>query len=134
MVVDVLCLLLVVDATSFQCEKTCLAFHLLVRTQLFGCGCNKSKCHHELRTWLQVGGLIGDDEKCASRGVNGDNERVNARVVFSMVGCDGGALGGGDMWVFIQSFMDEVDGMEEVEVPFVDGVLEGAFGALGDEH
>ena len=30
--------------------------------------------------------------------------------------------------------MDEVDGMEEVEAPFVDGVLEGAFGALGDEH
>ena len=30
--------------------------------------------------------------------------------------------------------MDEVDGMEEVEAPFVDGVLEGALGALGDEH
>jgi hypothetical protein len=30
--------------------------------------------------------------------------------------------------------MDEVDGMEEVEFPLVEGVLEGAFGALGDEH
>lgn len=30
--------------------------------------------------------------------------------------------------------MDEVDGMEEVEFPFVEGVLEGALGALGDEH
>ena len=31
--------------------------------------------------------------------------------------------------------MDEDDdGMEEVEVPCVDGVLDGAFGALGDEH
>ena len=30
--------------------------------------------------------------------------------------------------------MDEVDGMEEVEVSLVDGVFEGALGALGDEH
>lgn len=30
--------------------------------------------------------------------------------------------------------MDEVDGMDEVEYPLVEGVLEGAFGALGDEH
>ena len=30
--------------------------------------------------------------------------------------------------------MDEVEGMEEVEVALVDGVFEGAFGALGDEH
>ena len=30
--------------------------------------------------------------------------------------------------------MDDDDGMEEVEVPCVDGVLDGAFGALGDEH
>ena len=51
-----------------------------------------------------------------------------------MVGCDGGALGGGNKWVLMQSLMDEVDGMEEVEVPFVDGVLEGALGALGDKH
>ena len=49
MVVEELSLLLVVDATSFQCEKTCIAFHLLVRTQLFGCGCNKGKCLHELQ-------------------------------------------------------------------------------------
>ena len=34
----------------------------------------------------------------------------------------------------MQSFMDEVDGMEEVEFPFVEGVFQGAFGALGDEH
>ena len=34
----------------------------------------------------------------------------------------------------MQSLMDEVNGMEEVEFPFVDGVLEGAFGALADEH
>ena len=30
--------------------------------------------------------------------------------------------------------MEDEDGMEEVEAPFVDGVLEGALGALGDEH
>ena len=50
MVVEVLCLLLVVeDATSFQCEKTCIVSHPLVRTQLFGCGFNKGKCLHELQ-------------------------------------------------------------------------------------
>jgi hypothetical protein len=48
MVVEGLCLW-VVDATSSQYEKTCIAFHLLDRTQLFGCGCNKGKCHHELQ-------------------------------------------------------------------------------------
>ena len=30
--------------------------------------------------------------------------------------------------------MDDDDGMEELEVPCVDGVSDGAFGALGDEH
>ena len=30
--------------------------------------------------------------------------------------------------------MDEVEGMEEEDVPWVEGVLDGAFGALGDEH
>lgn len=29
---------------------------------------------------------------------------------------------------------DDDDGMDEVEVPWVDGVLESALGALGDEH
>ena len=29
---------------------------------------------------------------------------------------------------------DDDDGMEDVEVPWVDGVLEGALGALGDGH
>ena len=40
---------LVVDATSFQCLKTCSVSHLLVRRQWFGCGCNKGKYHHELQ-------------------------------------------------------------------------------------
>ena len=83
---------------------------------------------------LKFGGLIGDDEKCASRGVMGDNESMMSRDAFSKVGGGGGTLGGGDKWVLMQSLIDEVDGMDEVEVPFVDGVLEGALGALGDEH
>ena len=29
---------------------------------------------------------------------------------------------------------DDEDGINEVEVPWVDGVLEGAFGALRDEY
>ena len=40
-------------------------------------------------TGLKDGGLMSDDEKCASRGVNGDNEIVSARDEFSLVGCDG---------------------------------------------
>ncbi|GJS64671.1 hypothetical protein Tco_0679235 [Tanacetum coccineum] len=38
---------------------------------------------------------------------------------FSCVGCGGGTLGGGEI--------------EDDEVALVDGVFEGAFGALGDE-
>ena len=49
MVVEGLCSLLVVDATCFQYEKTCIGSHLLIRTQLFGCECNKGKCLHELQ-------------------------------------------------------------------------------------
>ena len=30
--------------------------------------------------------------------------------------------------------MDDVEGRDEVDAPLVDEVLEGAFGALGDEH
>ena len=30
--------------------------------------------------------------------------------------------------------MDDVDGRDEVDAPLVDDVLEGALGALGDEH
>ena len=41
---------------------------------------------------------MGDDEKCASRDVMGDNERVMSRDSFSIVGGDGGTLGGGDKW------------------------------------
>ena len=29
--------------------------------------------------------------------------------------------------------MDEVDGMEEDDAPWVEGIFDGAFGALGDE-
>ena len=50
---------------------------------------------------LKFGGLIGDDEKCASRGVMGDNDRVMSRDAFSMVGGGGGTLGGGDKWVLM---------------------------------
>ena len=66
---------------------------------------------------------MGDDEKCASRCVMGDNERVIPRDAFSMVGG-----GGCDRWLLI----DDEDGMDEVVAPFVDGVVEGAFEALGD--
>ena len=51
-----------------------------------------------------------------------------------MVGAGGGILGGGERCLFMQSFMEDEDGMDEVEAPFVDSVLEGALGALGDEH
>jgi hypothetical protein len=50
---------------------------------------------------LKFGGLIGDDEKCASRGVMGDNERVMSKDAFSIDGGGGGTLGGGDKWVLI---------------------------------
>ena len=45
---------------------------------------------------LKFGGLIGDGEKCASRGVMGDNERVMSKDAFSMVGGGGDTPGGGD--------------------------------------
>ena len=38
-------------------------------------------------TGLKFGGSIGEDEKCASRGVKGDKESVMSRYVLSMVGC-----------------------------------------------
>ena len=66
---------------------------------------------------LKFGGLIGEDEKCASRGVMGDNERVMSRDAFSMVGGGSGTLGGGDKWLLMYSLIDEDDGMDEVEVP-----------------
>ena len=44
---------------------------------------------------LEFGGLSGDGENCASRGVMGDNERVLSKVAFSRGG-GGGTLGGGD--------------------------------------
>ena len=37
-------------------------------------------------TGLKFGGLIGDDEKCSSRGVMGDNESVSSRDAFSKFG------------------------------------------------
>ena len=49
---------------------------------------------------LKFGGLIGDGENCASRGVMGDNERVMSKDAFS-IGVGGGTLGGGDKWVLI---------------------------------
>ena len=36
--------------------------------------------------------------------------------------------------MFLKRTIDEVDGMKDVEVSFVDGVLVGALGALGDEY
>ena len=51
-----------------------------------------------------------------------------------MDGGGGGILGGGERCLLMQSFMEDEDGMDEVEAPFVDGVFEGALGALGDEH
>lgn len=44
---------------------------------------------------LKFGGLSGDGENCASRGVMGDNEIVMSKVALSR-GCGGGTLGGGD--------------------------------------
>ena len=40
---------------------------------------------------------MGDGEKCASRGVNGDIESVMSRDV----GCGGGTFGGGDKWLLM---------------------------------
>ena len=68
---------------------------------------------------------MGDDEKCASRCVMGNDEMVIPRDSFSRVGG-----GGCDKWLLI----DDEDGMNEVVTPLVDDILEGAFGALGDEH
>ena len=44
---------------------------------------------------LKFDGLSGDGEKCASRGVMGDSERVMSKDAFSIGGGDG-PLGGGD--------------------------------------
>ena len=44
---------------------------------------------------LKFGGLSGDSEKCASRGVMGDSERVMSKDAFS-IGGGGGILDGGD--------------------------------------
>ena len=44
------------------------------------------------------------------------------------------AFGCGNICEFRQSLMDEDEGMEEEDVPQVEVVLDGAFGALGDEH
>ena len=68
---------------------------------------------------------MDDDEKCSSRCVMGDNERVITGDAFSRVG--GGSC---DRWLLI----DDEDGMDEVVAPLVDDVLKGAFGSLGDEH
>ena len=57
---------------------------------------------------LKGGGLMGDDEKCSSRCLMGDNERVIPRDAFSRVG--GGSC---DRWLLI----DDEDGMDEVEAP-----------------
>ena len=43
---------------------------------------------------LKFGWLSGDGEKCASRGVMGDSERVMSKDAFSIGG--GGILCGGD--------------------------------------
>ena len=78
---------------------------------------------------------MGEEGRCASRGEMGESESVSPREVLFKVGGGGGeTLGGGDRWVFMQSFMDDVDGRDEVDAPLVDDVLEGALGALGDEH
>lgn len=55
--------------------------------------CASSKLHG---TGSKFGGLIGEEEKCASRGVIGDRERVISKGEFSMVGGGGDTLGGGD--------------------------------------
>ena len=52
-------------------------------------------------TGLKFGGLMGDEGKCASRGVMGESERVSPRDASSKVGGGGGTLGGGDRWVFM---------------------------------
>ena len=44
---------------------------------------------------LKFGGLSGDGEKCASRGMMGDSERVMSKDAFS-IGGGGGTLGGGE--------------------------------------
>ncbi|GKA15123.1 hypothetical protein Tco_0694870 [Tanacetum coccineum] len=60
----------------------------------------------------------------------------------SDVGDGGGTLGGGNNWEFRYPLVEGNDkrvgdfgvySMDEDDVSFVDGVLEGALGALGDE-
>ena len=52
-------------------------------------------------TGLKVGGLFGDGEKCASRGVMGDSERVMFNDAFSLIGVGDGTLDGGERWLFM---------------------------------
>ena len=63
-----------------------------------------------------------------------DDWICNMRISCVLLGSGGVTLGGGNICEFRQSLMDEDDGIEEEDVPRVEGVLDGAFGALGDEH
>ena len=60
--------------------------------------------------------------------------KVMSRDGWSFVGGGCGILGGGERWLLMQSLMEDVDGKKDLEVAWVEGVLEGALGALGDEH
>ncbi|GKB08841.1 hypothetical protein Tco_0837153 [Tanacetum coccineum] len=67
-----------------------------------------------VRLWIQHKHVA----PCDSSGVIGERVRVMSMGSLSYVGGGGGTLGGA---------------MEDVEVALVDGIFEGAFGALGDE-
>ena len=56
------------------------------------------------------------------------------KTCWCVQGSGGDTFGGGNICEFWQSLMDEDKDMEEEDVPRVEVVLDGAFGALGDEH
>nr|GEX03264.1 hypothetical protein [Tanacetum cinerariifolium] len=77
-----------------------------------------------------------------SSGVIGKRVRVMSMRLLSCVGGGGGTFRGGELgefkWPLVDWDVEEDDdlsleAMEDEEVAIVDGVFEGAFGALGDE-
>ncbi|GKA33484.1 hypothetical protein Tco_0719913 [Tanacetum coccineum] len=72
----------------------------------------------------------------------GEGVRVMSLGSLPCVGGGGGTLGGGEIGEFklelVDGDVEEVgdlclEAIDDEEVPLVDGVFEGAFGALGDE-
>ncbi|GJU51219.1 hypothetical protein Tco_1220774 [Tanacetum coccineum] len=73
--------------------------------------------------------IIGGDGMFKAKSSKVIGERVSVMSIgsFSCVGGGGGTLRGGELGEF------NLEAMDEEDVALVDGVLDGAFGALGDE-